>query len=107
MILKRKIIYLAFALLVLAGSPAWAHMPLCLCMDNGDNSITCQGGFSDGSSAAGVVMRIKSPDGRVLQEGRMDDSSEFTFMKPRVDFLVVFDAGPEHQLRVSGNRIAQ
>lgn len=107
MILKRTIICLVFALLLSAGSPAWAHMPLCLCMDNGDNSITCQGGFSDGSSAAGVIMRIKSPDGRVLQEGRMDDSSEFTFMKPRADFLVVFDAGPEHQLRVPGSRIAQ
>jgi hypothetical protein len=107
MILKRAIICLAFVFLISAGSRAWAHMPLCLCMDNGDNSITCQGGFSDGSSAGGVTMRITSFDGRVLQEGQMDDNSEFTFMKPRGDFLVVFDAGPEHQLRVPGQQIGQ
>ncbi|TVQ96696.1 MAG: hypothetical protein EA399_15260 [Desulfovibrionales bacterium] len=107
MILRGTITGLAIAVLVFAGSAAWAHTPLMLCMDNGDNSVTCQGGFSDGSSAAGVIMRIKAPDGRVLQEGRMDDSAEFSFMKPRGDFLVVFDAGPEHQLRVPGRQIGQ
>ncbi|GAB6057575.1 hypothetical protein [Desulfonatronum parangueonense] len=86
---------------------AQAHTPLCLCMDNGDNTITCQGGFSDGSSAAGVTMRIKAPNGRVLLEGLMNDASEFTFDKPRGDFVVLFDAGPEHQLRVPGRQITQ
>jgi hypothetical protein len=32
----------------------WAHTPLCSCYDNGDGTVTCEGGFSDGSSAAGV-----------------------------------------------------
>jgi hypothetical protein len=107
MFFRRAIVWLAFVVLIPAGSAAWAHTPLMLCMDNGDNSITCQGGFSDGSSAGGVTMRIKSSDGRVLQEGQMDNNSEFTFMKPRGDFLVVFDAGPEHQLRVPGRQIGQ
>lgn len=94
-----------FALLQTAAA-AHGHMPLCMCADNGDNTITCQGGFSDGSSAAGVTMRILATDGRLLMEGRMDEEAEFTFQKPRNDFVVLFDAGPEHQLRVPGRQIA-
>jgi len=100
--------FLVFAamLLVVVGT-AQAHMPLILCMDNGDNTITCQGGFSDGSSAAGVAMLIKAPDGRVLMEGRMSDNSEFTFNKPGGDFTVLFDAGAEHRIQVPGRQIGQ
>ncbi len=105
--LKTYTFWVALSAMVAAAAPAWAHIPLVLCMDNGDNSITCEGGFSDGSAAAGVNMRIESPDGRVLLAGRMDDASEFTFTKPRTDFVVIFDAGPEHQLRVPGRRITQ
>jgi len=105
--LKRKIVCSLLVLLLMAPTAGWAHLPLVLCVDNGDNSITCQGGFSDGSTAAGVAMQIKAVDGRVLLEGRLDDASEFTFMKPGDDFVVVFDAGPEHQLQVPGQRIAQ
>lgn len=93
--------------MLFAAAIAHAHTPLTLCTDNGDNTITCQGGFSDGSSAAGVAMRIKAADGRVLLEGRMNDDSEFTFDKPRGDFSVIFDAGPEHQLQVPGRLITQ
>lgn len=93
--------------LIFAATAVQAHKPLVSCIDNGDNTITCQGGFSDGSSAAGVIMQIKARDGRVLQRGLMDDNSEFTFAKPRDEFVVLFDAGPEHRLRVPGSRVAQ
>lgn len=107
MILRRSMFFVFLVLLSTPLSVAQAHTPLVLCMDNGDNTITCQGGFSDGSSAAGVTMRIKAADGRVLLEGRMDDNSEFTFDKPRGDFSVVFDAGAEHRLQVPGRQITQ
>ncbi len=93
--------------LVFAATAVQAHKPLVSCVNNGDNTITCQGGFSDGSSAAGVIMQIKARDGRVLQRGLMDDNSEFTFARPRDEFVVLFDAGPEHRLRVPGSRIAE
>ncbi len=99
---------LLFSLMFIAGTAtAHAHMPLCSCFDNGDNTITCQGGFSDGSSAAGVSMSVKAPDGRVLLKGTMTENSEFTFDKPRGDFLVLFDAGAEHRVRVPGRQITQ
>lgn len=107
MMLRRAMFFVFLVLLSTPLSVARAHTPLVLCMDNGDNTITCQGGFSDGSSAAGVAMRIKVADGRVLLEGRMDGNSEFTFDKPRGDFSVVFDAGAEHRLQVPGRQITQ
>lgn len=91
----------------LAACAAYAHTPLMVCFDNGDNTITCQGGFSDGSSAAGVQMQIQTPNGRVILNGRMDSTSEFTFNKPRGDFVVELDAGPGHQLKVPGRQITE
>lgn len=93
------------AALLLSVSFAWAHTPLCSCFDNGDNTITCEGGFSDGSSASGVGMRVESPDGRVLLEGQMSEDSEFTFDKPKGDFVVTFDAGEGHSIKVPGKEI--
>jgi hypothetical protein len=40
------------------AAQALAHTPLCSCYDNGDGTVTCEGGFSDGSSASGVQMRV-------------------------------------------------
>lgn len=99
---------LLFFLLLSATAPlAHAHRAMVLCSDNGDNTITCQGGFSDGSSAAGVAMRIESTDKRVLMQGRMGEDSEFTFEKPRIPFVVVFDAGADHRVTLPGRQISR
>ena len=86
---------------------AQAHTPLCSCFDNGDDTITCEGGFSDGSSASGVSMRLETPDGRVLLEVKMNEDSEFTFDKPKGDYIVMFDAGEVHQIKVPGKEIVE
>jgi hypothetical protein len=88
------------ALALLSDGQAHAHTPLCSCIDNGDGTITCQGGFSDGSAAAGVETRVEGNGGAVLIKGKMDSAGEFTFTKPRVPFTFVFDAGPGHVLRI-------
>lgn len=93
--------------MVLSSGMAQAHTPLCSCFDNGDNSITCEGGFSDGSSASGVVMRVESSENRVLIEGVMNEDSEFSFDKPAGDYVVLFDAGEGHQIKVPGKEIVE
>ena len=90
-----------------SATVAQAHTPLCSCFDNGDNTITCEGGFSDGSSASGVAIRVETPEGRVLFEGKMNEDSEFTFGKPAEDYNVMFDAGEGHQIKVSGKGIVE
>jgi hypothetical protein len=93
------------ALFLLAAVPSFAHTPICSCYGNGDGSITCEGGFSDGSSAAGVEMRVVSQDGKVLMQGKMDQDSEFTFKRPSGPFKVQFDAGEGHLVEVEGKEI--
>ncbi len=93
------------ALALLPLSPALAHTPLCSCYANGDGTATCEGGFSDGSSAAGVTMRVETPEGTVLEKGTMDDLSEFTFDVPTGGYRVVFDAGPGHAIEIPGDEI--
>lgn len=95
------------AALMMAASPAFAHSPLCDCFDNGDGTVTCEGGFSDGSSASGVKMIVKDKDGKIIEEGKMNQDSEFTFDKPDQDYSVTFDAGEGHSVEVNGADIVE
>lgn len=103
---KKGFIVMAVCFLgmMIAGVAA-AHTPLCSCYDNGDGTITCEGGFSDGSSASGVKIRVESGGGEILLEGKMDAYSEFTFEKPAEAYRVVFDAGEGHSVEVDGKDI--
>ncbi|PID39322.1 MAG: hypothetical protein CR984_07320 [Proteobacteria bacterium] len=93
--------------ILLAGGPVWAHTPLCSCYDNGDGTATCEGGFSDGSSAAGVQMRVEKKDGGILLKGKMDEDSEFTFDKPADSYKVVFDGGEGHIIEIDDKEIIE
>lgn len=104
--MKAKFLVVAVSLLV-SASFAQAHTPLCSCFDNGDMTITCEGGFSDGSSASGVPMYVKTADGKVLIEGAMTEDSEYTFDKPEGEYVVLFDAGEGHKITVPGTEIVE
>ncbi len=99
----------AFFLLPLAAvvQLAYAHSPICDCYDNGDNTITCEGGFTDGAPAAGVPMRIIDGAGKILIEGAMTDQSDFTFTKPEGDFHVEFEGGVGHIIQIDGRDIEE
>ena len=86
---------------------ALAHNPICECFDNGNNTITCEGGFSDGSPAAGIPLRVVDTSGRILIDGAMTDHSEFTFDRPDVQFRVQFDAGEGHVVQIDGRDIEE
>ena len=106
--LKKKSFFVGIIILGLfLGGQALAHTPLCFCYDNGDGSITCEGGFSDGSSASGVEMRVENKNGNILVKGKMDEDSEFTFDKPSGSYKVLFDAGPGHIVEVEGREITE
>ena len=101
------VIAAVFALVVFFAPGAFAHTPLCSCYDNGDGTVTCEGGFSDGSSAAGVEMRVLDSANKVVIKDKMDEDSEFTFKKPEGDYKVEFDAGPGHLVEVQGSEITE
>ena len=100
--LQRTICTLALAVLSL---PVGAHSPICDCFDNGDGSITCEGGFSDGASATGVSINVYDGSGKMLVIGTMSETSEFTFDMPDVAYRVVFDAGKGHTVEIDGRDI--
>lgn len=92
---------------VLMAAHALAHTPLCSCYDNGDGTVLCEGGFSDGSSASGVAMKILDGNDAVILEGKMNENSEFEFDKPDGSYKVLFDAGEGHQIEISGEDIVE
>ncbi|NCC25031.1 MAG: hypothetical protein EOM25_07510 [Deltaproteobacteria bacterium] len=97
----------ALLLLLAWTGLASAHTPLCACYDNGDGTVTCEGGFSDGSSAAGVEMRVEDKAGNVLEKGKMNELSEFVFKKPDGDYKIVFYAGPGHDIVIDGKDVSE
>ncbi|MBB4285922.1 hypothetical protein [Roseospira goensis] len=96
---------LGTALLLAPAGAAMAHTPLFSCYDNGDGTVLCEAGFSDGSSASGVAVRVLDADGGVLTDSQMDANSEFTFEMPEGDYSVLFDAGEGHQITVPAAEI--
>ena len=107
--MKKTLVFILswLALVIFLVPQTLAHTPLCSCYDNGDETITCEGGFSDGSSAAGVEMRVLDSADKVVIKGTMDEDSEFTFDKPAGPYKVQFDAGPGHLVEVPGSEITE
>lgn len=91
---------------ILVVNSLFAHTALMSCFDNGDGTITCEGGFSDGSSASGVKFRVEQ-SGKTLVEGKMNEDSEFSFKKPNGDYEAIFDAGEGHKVHVKSKDITE
>lgn len=92
---------------LVAASGAMAHTPLLSCYDMGDGTVLCEGGFSDGSSAAGVAVKVVDASGNPVLEGELSEYSEIEFEKPDGDYAVIFDAGPGHDIEIDGSDIVE
>ncbi len=105
--MKKGLLVLAGALLLASPSLSFAHSPIFDCFDNGDGTIMCQGGFSDGSSASGVKVHVKDAAGNVAQTLTLDANSELTIKKPEGKYSMVLDAGEGHSIDVPGDKIVE
>ncbi|MFP4071781.1 MAG: hypothetical protein ACLFTB_07000 [Desulfovibrionales bacterium] len=105
--MKHLLFAALFAGIVMTSAPVSAHTPLFACFDNGDGTVLCEGGFSDGSSAAGVDIYIKDAKGNDLIKGQMSELSDFEFDKPESEYTVVFDAGEGHAIEIPGSEIVE
>lgn len=105
--LKMKMVFAIVALILALPAAARAHTALCTCFDNADGTITCEGGFSDGSSASGVSLTVKDGGGKVIEQGAMDKTSKYTFKKPAGAYVVVFEAGEGHKIEIDGKKILE
>jgi len=99
--MKKILISLAFI-----ASSLFAHTALMSCFDNGDGTITCEGGFSDGSTASGVKFYILQNEKKVFKS-KFNEDSEITFKKPSGDYTVEFDAGEGHRVFIKSSDITE
>lgn len=98
------VLALAFGFLGLNGQ-SFAHTPLFSCFDNADGTIFCEGGFSDGSSAAGVAILVKDASGEVIHTLQLSGNSDVEFEKPEGEYSVIFDSGEGHEIVIPGSQI--
>ena len=99
---SRALLSIFLLIVVAALRPTHAHAPLFDCFADGKDKISCEGGFSDGSSATGIVVRVLDGQEKVLLEGKIDADGRFAFARPAVEFHVLFDAGAGHKVTVFG-----
>jgi len=95
---RRSITGAALALLALGAlAPevifAQMHQPTFSCVNSGAVRVTCQGSFLDGTSAAGITVRVLDKHDRIVYVGTVDKQGRFSFRKPDAEFHIVFDAG--------------
>ncbi len=105
--MNKKTVFISmvcFGLLVLPGL-CLAHTPLFSCFDNADGTIFCEGGFSDGSGAAGVPIVVKDASGNVIMKKELSKTSDIEFEKPEGEYTVTFDAGEGHDIVIPGSQI--
>lgn len=103
--MKKSLVALS-AVLVLGGSSAFAHTALMSCFDNGDGTVTCEGGFSDGSSAGGVGFYLLQGD-KKLNETKLNEFGEVSFKKPSGEYIAVLNGGEGHMVQVKSNDILE
>jgi hypothetical protein len=94
------------ATLLLLPVLACAHSAVFDCFNEQDGNVTCEGGFSDGASAAGVPVRVLDASDKLLVSGAIDKEGRFSFRRPPGDFRVVFDAGQGHSVTLLASDIA-
>lgn len=83
---------------------SFSHSPLLLIEDNGDGTIYVEAGFSDGSGAKGLEIRLEDESGNILYKGVLDDFNSIESIPiPEVEkYFVIFDAGPGHIVTKDG-----
>lgn len=100
--IKKTILGLA----LVSTTSLFAHTAVMSCFDNGDNTITCEGGFSDGSSASGVKFTLEQK-GQIVLNTRLSEDSDITFDKLKDEFTVVFSAGEGHKISINSSDITE
>ncbi|KAF1066518.1 MAG: hypothetical protein GAK45_01897 [Pseudomonas citronellolis] len=91
---------------LLASPLALAHAPFLECRALGAQQVRCLGGFTDGSAAAGVMIKVYAADGGLLFSAPLGADSSLVFERPQAHFHVLFDVGPGYRAEVDSRDIA-
>lgn len=90
-------------MILLLPATLYSHSLLLNVFDNNDGTITVEGMFNTGESAAGAFVKLKATNsGEILYEKRLPDSNELTIKIPKVQYQVLLDGGPGHTVTKEG-----
>ena len=92
-----------FSSIAMGSAPM--HQPTFACANSGALRVTCVGSFVDGSSAAGITVRVFDKRDHVVYVGTVDSQGHITFRKPDAEFHIVFDAGQGDVLTILGSEM--
>ncbi len=98
----RRIIAGLVFLLAMMPALSQAHTLYMNVLDNGDGTVTVEGLFSTGGSAAGLPLILEDNEGNILKKMKMDEFGEASFEKPAVPYIIFLDGGPGHRVRQEG-----
>ena len=94
---------LKLLILLLLPISVFAHSLLLNILDNEDNTITIEGGFNTGESAAGALIKIEAINsGEILFEQRLPDESELTIEIPKEPYKIILNGGEGHTVVKDG-----
>lgn len=100
---KNVLILLAalFALLLVTG-PAFGHTLFMNLSDNGDGTVSVEGMFSTGATAANLPLYLMDENEKQILKIKLDENGEAEFTIPDHPYTVFLDGGPGHTVSEDG-----
>lgn len=91
--------YYKLIFLLILPLSTYAHTLILNVFNNDNNTITVEGAFNTGQSAAGALIILEALNtGEVLYKKRLPDDSQLIIEIPKVPYQIVLDGGPAHQV---------
>ena len=88
--------------LVMISSVCFCHTLYMNVVDNEDGSVTVEGMFSTGATAAGLTLFLADEKEKIIKKIKMDEFGEATFKIPEAPYTIFLDGGPGHTVRKQG-----
>ena len=102
--MKKNVFTLLAALiaLLLVTGPAFGHTLFMNLADNGDGTVSVEGMFSTGASAANLPLYLMDENEKQILKIKLDKNGEAEFTIPDQPYTVFLNGGPGHTVREDG-----
>ena len=88
--------------LVIVTGPAFGHTLFMNLTDNEDGTVSVEGMFSTGATAANLPLYLLDEKERQILKIKLDENGEAEFNIPDQPYTVFLDGGPGHTVREDG-----
>jgi len=97
----KKLIKILF--LILTPIYLFGHSLVLNIFDNQDDTISVEGMFTTGESAAGALVKLESLDSEeIFFQERLSDNAEMIVEIPKFPYKIILDGGPGHRAEKEG-----